>query len=175
MTLQSTSVLSGNLGNFCIIKFLACFVLAVVATDSFATDRNSDLLWHAQSQGFSKDNMGPIGWNLSQALRERADMVWLAESYRVNGLAEEYLYYYAKVKELDQKIYILQGKQAMIDLSFGYVDRLQQLWSAATGRTIRLVQTSQAEYRVFADDRMFKDGLSLVELSKLAEQALGLR
>ena len=63
----------------------------------------------------------------------------------------------------------------MIDPSFGYVDQLQQLWSAATGRTLRLVQTSQGGYRVFADGRMFKDGLSLVELSKLAEQALGLR
>jgi len=102
-------------------------------------------------------------------------MIWLAESYRINGLAEEYLYYYAKVRELDRKIYILQGKQAMIDLGFGYVDRLQQLWSEATGRTIRLVKTSRGEYSLFADGRIIKDGLSFGEISKMAEQALGLR
>ena len=104
MMLQSTGVLKETLGNYYTFRLFACFVLAVVAADSFATDRNTDLLWHAQSQGFSKDSMGPIGWNLSQALQERADMVWLAESYRVNGMAEEYLHYYAKVRELDRKI-----------------------------------------------------------------------
>ena len=159
--------------------FLVCTIatLCIFALSHFPAiaDSNSDSAVTGLSQKFPKDSIGPIGFDLFQAMQHRADLAWLAESYLNNGLVDEYLSYSAKVRELDREIYYLQRIQALRDFSFGYTERLEAVWSGSTGRTIQVVQRNQDEFWLFVDGRLVKHSLSFGEISKMAEQALGLR
>ena len=173
--LGQTKVVTVRLKRRFLICTLATLFILTLSPQAVTADSNSGSAATGLNQNFPRDSIGPIGFDLFQAMQHRADLAWLAESYLNNGLVDEYLSHSAKVRELDREIYYLQRIQALRDFSFGYTERLEAVWSAATGRTIQVVQRNQDEFWLFVDGRLVKNSLSLIELSKLAEQALGLR
>jgi soluble lytic murein transglycosylase-like protein len=118
---------------------------------------------------FYLTNPNAISEDMARAMRQRNEMVRLAKSYQNAGMGLEYTGARAKIMEMDESMFYLQGMQGLNDLAFANDPRrLAAVWSRAKGQPIGIQPRSDGTYNVFVNGNKLPDPYTVDDVSKAA-------
>jgi len=86
----------------------------------------------------------------------------------INGVYEAE----AKVKEADIKIHQASVQQASMDIKVGRTERMNALWSDATGTDIRILLRTDCRFNIYIFDNLDTEGIDGNTLIKKFKQAV---
>lgn len=114
-------------------------------------------------------NPNAIPEDTARAMRQRDELVRLAKSYQNAGMGLEFTGVRAKIMELDESMFYLQGMQGLNDLAFANDPRrLAAVWSRAKGQPIGIQPRSDGMYNVFINGNKIETPYSADDVSKAA-------
>jgi hypothetical protein len=118
---------------------------------------------------FYLTNPEAIPEDTARAMRQRNELVRLAQSYQNAGMGLEYTGVRAKIMELDESMFYLQGMQGLNDLALANDPRrLAAVWSRAKGQPIGIQPRSDGMYNVFINGNRLETPYSADDVSKAA-------
>lgn len=121
---------------------------------------------------FYMGNPDAVTEDMAKATRQRDELVRLAKSYQNAGMGLEYNGVRAKIMEMDEGMFYLQGMQGLSDLSLAKDPRrLQAVWSRAKGQPIGIQPRSDGMYNIFLNGNKLSDPYSLSDVSEAARSS----
>ena len=117
-------------------------------------------------------NPTAINEDTNRAMRQRNELVRLATSYQNAGMGLEYTGVRAKIMELDESMYYLQGMQGLNELAVANDPRrLSAVWSRALGQPVGIQPRTDGTFNVFINGNKVDKPLTASEISSQARSS----
>lgn len=109
---------------------------------------------------------------IKQSLRQRDELVRMANMYRNSGMGNEYMQVRQQVMALDENMLYLQGMQGLSEFSFGNdPGRLSAAWSAVTDNNIRIQPRTDGKFNLLVNGKKIQDGMTESEVTQAARSS----
>jgi len=110
-----------------------------------------------------------IPFEMQRSMQQREEAVRLARMYQRAGMGQEFMQARAKVMELDNNMYYMQGMQGIQEFSLtGDPRRLAAVWSQYYGAQIGVQPRADGRYNILVGDQVAREGLSPTEVTSMA-------
>ncbi len=110
-----------------------------------------------------------IPFEMQRSMQQREEAVRLARMYQRSGMGQEFMQARAKVLELDNNMYYMQGMQGIQEFSLtGDPRRLAAVWSQYYGAQIGVQPRADGRYNILVGDQVAREGLSPTEVTSMA-------
>ena len=110
-----------------------------------------------------------IPFEMQRSMQQREEAVRLARMYQRAGMGQEFMQARAKVLELDNNMYYMQGMQGIQEFSLtGDPRRLAAVWSQYYGAQIGVQPRADGRYNILVGDQVAREGLSPTEVTSMA-------
>lgn len=110
-----------------------------------------------------------IPFEMQRSMQQREEAVRLARMYQRAGMGQEFMQARAKVLELDNNMYYMQGTQGIQEFSLtGDPRRLAAVWSQYYGAQIGVQPRADGRYNILVGGQVAREGLSPTEVTSMA-------
>jgi hypothetical protein len=114
-------------------------------------------------------NPQAIGGDMQRAMRQREELARLAGMYQRSGMGVQFMETRAKLMELDENMFYLQGMQGVQEFSLANDPRrLAAVWSHFAGVPVGVQPRSDGKFDIVVNGQRTRQGLSAAEVTNQA-------
>ena len=121
---------------------------------------------------FYQANQGAIPRDMQIALRNREELVRMASLYQQSGMGLQFMEVRARIMELDDSLFYLQGMQGLQEMTLANDPRrLSTVWSQATGMNVNVVPRTDGNFNIVVNGRTLFEKMSIDTVSDKARSS----
>lgn len=114
-------------------------------------------------------NPQAIGGDMQRAMRQREELARLAGMYQRSGMGVQFMETRAKLMELDENMFYLQGMQGVQEFSLANDPRrMAAVWSHFAGVPVGIQPRSDGKFDIVVNGRRTREGLTAADITNQA-------